>query len=430
MARITKAQKAGLDFLDQMTFHDLVVSQGMTFEERGQLDTVIERVRGMAERKFSGREAEVITHLAYCFLEISLANKADEWFKVCPVDVQPCDLPAETIEAIESYTKVFQMAVMLVLVSKSTGIEADYAEVISETLKEEFLKYSPLVRRDLSRRCFVREFQNSSVDIYCWLAGAGVLAVTKNGQDRLKADFSEGFIQRLILVADHEMVSNYFKVSISKDNSIAVFLDHPHFELSEAAVDQVLDVQRVFNESRTKASLRGIPSLAVRDITNQDEVRRFFEDFGKRKSRLRMHPGTLASWPGVLGGVMVDKQIGYEYYAAAQERCDPDITGVQEFLISELKIPAIFNACDNSYTISEAVRKQILGFGLSINADTLYRSHSTLRKTIFRMVGLYCQMTRDAGVVMSPSHEDVFYASVFVHADKLSGSNGRKLRLS
>ncbi|WP_340053167.1 hypothetical protein [Pseudomonas sp. JAI120] len=41
MARITKAQKAGLDFLDQIFFNELVVHRGMNDEEQQQLETVI-----------------------------------------------------------------------------------------------------------------------------------------------------------------------------------------------------------------------------------------------------------------------------------------------------------------------------------------------------------------------------------------------------
>lgn len=414
MARITKAQKAGLDFLDQIFFNELVVHQGMNSEEQRQLKTVITRVTQMAESKYSGREAEIIKHLAYYFLEATLINTRDEWQQFQPVEVPPLDLPKETIEAIDRHTNTFQSAFMLAITEKSTGFNANYALEIFEKLKHEFVGYSALVRRDLVRRCFVREFKDVSVKSYCWLTVTGVLPVTKNGPDRISSSFNADFITRLTLMADYEMITHHLKVKISKHNSASVFLGEPNFNLKEATIDRLLEVQKAFNEASAKPSLHAVPLINLRDLTNTALVQDFFEQWGSRKARIRMHSGTLASWLGILGAGMVQKELAYQYYSAAQEMYNK---GAKSVNISDLKIPAVFNAADNEKTITESVRKRLSEYGLQINSDTLYRNHSMMSKTILRLLIIYCQFTRNAGMVMPSIEDDIFYMSLFIHAE-------------
>ncbi|MHA6791851.1 hypothetical protein ACWA6H_29660 [Pseudomonas bijieensis] len=416
MARITKAQKAGLDFLDMVFFNELVVYRGMDAEERLQLETVIQRVTQMAENRYSGPECEIIKHLAYFFLEVSLANTTEELRQAAPVSLPPLDLSRETIEALDRHRDTVQMAFMLAMTRISTKVDAGYALEIADTLKGEFVGYSALVRRDLLKRCFVREFKEASVGVYCWLTVAGVLPVTKNSPDRICSEFDEMFITRLALLADYEMITHGLNMMISKDNSICVFLGKREFNLTETTVDRLLDIQKHFNEAVTKSSLQGIPLINIRDLSSMEQVQDFFERWGIRKVRLRMHTGTLASWLGILGAGMVELQLWGEYDHAARKKY-PNTTGT--VAIAELKVPAIFNACDNQHTITEFVKERLSEYGLKINPDTLYRSHSMMNKTILRLLRLYCKLTRDAGFVMSPIYDDTFYASAFIHADKL-----------
>ncbi|MGE6323327.1 hypothetical protein ACQKEF_24230 [Pseudomonas oryzihabitans] len=417
MARINKAQKAALDFLDLVFFNELLVYRGMDAEERQQLETVIWRVTQMSESRHSGRESEIIKHLAYYFLEVSLATTTEELRQASPVEVPSLDLSKETIKAVNQYTNDLQMAFMLAMTETSTGVLASYALEIADVLKDEFAGYSALVRRDLLKRCFVREFKDVSIVLYCWLAVTGVLPVTKNSPDRIYRKFDENFTIRLALLADYEMIVHGLKMMISKDNSICVFLGKQQFELKETTVDRLLDIQKHFNEAITKSSLRGIPLINMRDLASPAQIQDFFERWGTRKVRLRMHTGTLASWLGTLGAGMVELQLWREYEHAAREKYP---NGIESVDINELKVPAIFNACDNQHTISEFVKERLSEKGLRINPDTLYRNHSMMRKTILRLLEMYCKLTRDAGIVMSPMYDDVFYGSTFILADKLS----------
>jgi hypothetical protein len=219
------------------------------------------------------------------------------------------------------------------------------------------------------------------------------------------------------LIADREMITHYLKVMLSGDNFAAVYLNHPKFDLKEATIDRLLNVHRVFYESSTKSSLRSIPMINLRDLTSTGQVQNFFEQWGNRKARLRMHTGTLASWLGILGAGKVEIQLSREYYFSAQEKYKNRAESVE---ISELKVPAIYNACDNQFTITQIVKESLSEYGLHINPDTLYRCHSMMRKTTLRLVNMYCKMTRDAGVVTAAIYDDTFYGSVFIHADKLS----------
>ncbi|HFH4163408.1 hypothetical protein APA86_24985 [Pseudomonas aeruginosa] len=416
MARTTKAQKAGMDFLDLVLFNELVVEHGMDAVELRQLDTVIERVTEMAEDRYSGREAEIIKHVAYHFLELTLANSTEEFRHACQIKVPPLDLASEMIEAVESYNRSYQMAFMHVITEMSTGVDASYAWEIAETLREEFLGCSALVRRDLLKRCFVREFREVSVDVYCWLIVAGVLPVTKNRPDRIRREFDTRLKIRLILLADYEMITHHLSMCISKDGSVLVFLENPKFNLKEATVERLLDIQKHFIDAVAKPSLRGIPLLHLRDLASNEQVQDFFEQWGSRKVRFRMHGGTLASWLGVLGAFMVCQERMRHAVNAVQKKY-PNGTG--SVCISDLKIPAIYNEFCNKGTVTEIVTKRLSECGLRVGPRTLYCAHAEMENITLKLLREYCKKTRQAGIAMPSSCEDIFYRLTFIHAGKL-----------
>lgn len=410
MARINKKQKAGLDLLDQIVFNELLVYRGMNFEEQQQIGTITKRVTQMAESKYSGRDAEIIKHVAYCFLEVSLINTREESEKAVPVKLSPIDLPPETLDAADAHKKTLQMASMLAFTEMSTGFNASYALEISESLKNEFVGYSALVRRDLPRRCCVYEFGEASLRSYCWLTVSGVLPVTKNGAARIDSNFDEKFLIRLALIADYEMILHHWKMRLSSHNPAFVFLGQSKFDLKEATIDRLLDVDSAFRASRAKSSLRGVPLITLCDMRDAVEVQNFFELWGSRTARFRMHSGSLASWLGFLGASMVEMQFARETRDATQERSKSG---------TNLKISPIYNACDNQDAITESVKQRLSEYGLQINSDTLYRTHSKMRNNVLQLLDTYCNVTRDLGVVTSVMEADTFYMSVFIHKDSM-----------
>lgn len=416
MPRMTKAHRAGLDFLDLVFFNDLVVHVGMDAEERSQLRRIVERVTQMVECRHSGREAEVIKHLVFFILEVSLANTTEELMQVNPNVPPPPNLSSEQIEAVDNFWNDYQMAYMTVVTEKSTGVLANPALEIAEVLIGEFAGYSPLVRRDLLTRCFVSEFKDAPLGVYCWLIVSGVLPVTKNNPDRITDEFSDSFITRIALLADYQMIVHAFNMMISKDEGSAVYLRMRNLSLTEETVDRLLDIQRHFNEALNKKSLSGIPLICWRDLEDPLQVQGFFAEWSKRKVRFRMHTGTLGSWLGILGAGMVHEQLMVEYAHAARNQY-PNNPGTVR--LSDLKVPAVFSAYDNRHTLTDFVQCRLSDYGLRINPDTLYRSHSTMRKTTLRLLAMYCDMTRASGIAMAAPNEDVNYGNAFIHSDKL-----------
>jgi len=200
-------------------------------------------------------------------------------------------------------------------------------------------------------------------------------------------------------------------------SAASVLVRNNLLKLKENYIDSLLDVERVFTEASLKPSLRGVPQITVCDFKNPKRVKNFFSNWGSRKTRLRMHTGTLASWPGFLGAAMLEIRLTNEYLSAAQEKfCQ----GTLSVAMTDLKVPPIFNAFDNQNTLSEGVQRKLAAYGLRINADTLYRTHVMLRKTTLHILHSYCQLTRKTGVVMSATEDDIWYMSLFIHGDKVA----------
>lgn len=426
MARIKTEHRAGLDFLDQMLFHDLVVHIGMDWRERGQLQTIISRVREMVEARYTGRDVEIITHLVYYFLETSLANTIVECRQAATFKVPDPVLPEEMEQAVHENIKTYQKAWVLAVSELTTGVDGSLALQIAEKLSDEFAGHSPLVRRDLVRRCFVYEFQDASLSVYCWLVIAGVLPVTKTDRERLNLEFSERFITRLSLLADFDSLMHALCRDIAKTNATGVFLGQPQFDLKERTVDRLLNIQNTFHEALNKKSLRAVPVLCMPGVLQytHEHVQDFFKKMGVRKMRLRMHNGSLASWLGVLGASLVEQVLMTEYENAAYEQF-PNGPGLVNK--ADLKVRAIFNTLDNQGTITDSVKNTLSTLGFTINPDTLYRVHSAMSKSTLYMIDLYCKTTRDMGVVMSSLYEDPHYAGIFIHADRMAVNSGASL---
>lgn len=419
MARIKTEHRAGLDFLDQVLFHDLVVHIGMDCWERGQLETVISRVKEMVDARCTGRDVEVITHLVYYFLEISLANTFEEWRQAVPFKLPDLELPKETVAAISEYKKVYQCAWMLAVSKLSTGVDSLLALQIAEALSEEFAEYSPLVRRDLVRRCFAYEFRDSSLLVYCWLLKTGVLPVKNKKQERLSSELSEKFVTRLSLLAEFDSLMHTFCLDVTKKNIIDAFLEQKkQLNLQAKTVKRILDIESAFKSAVHDDSLRAAPLLYKRgELQNSsDQVQSFFKKLGMRKMRFRMHNGSLRSWLGVLGASLVAKihVSGHENAAFEQHTNGSDIVSK-----SDLKVPAIFSAMANEGTITDIAKNRLSIFGFTISSDTLYRTHSAMKEITLYMIRLYCNATREMGVVMPNYYDDPHYGAIFIHADRL-----------
>lgn len=397
MSRITIEQKAGLDFLDLILFNELVVEYGMNAVELRQLDNIIERVTLMTEDRYSDSEAEIIKHMAYYFLEVKLANSIYDLGKIYNIKAPRPNIANEMIQALEEYNCDYQIAFMYAVTEKSTGVDVGYAWEIAEKLRGEFIGYSALVRRDLLKRCFIREFRSAPVDVYCWLAVTGVFRITKNSPDRMHRELDSKLKIRLVLLADYEAITHHLKMHISKDCSILGFLGSQRC-LKETTINRILDIQNKFIAAINKPSLQGIPLMYLRDPASKEQVQDFFKQRGDRKIRLRMHTGTLASWLSVMGAVMVELERKRE--------------GVNA--------PAIFSSSDNEGKITETVTKRLFDeYGLRINPDALYRTHAKMKNTTFNLLSHYCKNTRQARIAIPPPWDDIFYISTFIHTESL-----------
>lgn len=67
------------------------------------------------------REAEVIKHLVFFILEVSLANTTEELMQVNPNVPPPPNLSSEQIEAVDNFWNDYQMAYMTVVTEKALG---------------------------------------------------------------------------------------------------------------------------------------------------------------------------------------------------------------------------------------------------------------------------------------------------------------------
>lgn len=417
MPRTSKAHNAGLDLLDLISFNDLVVHHGMDDDERQQLDKIIFRVTEMVDRVHVGREAEIAKHLAFAILGIALSNTSAECRNAFPWVPSSSNLPEEMVEKISQHLRDFEIANVLAFTAKTFGFDVSPVWEIIVSLQNEFSELSALVRRDLLLRCFVAEFEEAALKSYCWLTVSEVLPVTKNDPSRIRCDLDEKFLLRLALLCSYEMITHYLNVFSRESSSVEVMrLNHKSLDLKEPTIDRLLHIDNVFQGAWSRSSLRNtVPQIRAEDMTDKQRVVKFFDNWGARKVRFRMHAGTLASWLSFLGAIKVERHHAFE--SKKQDRENKRATEAGER--AQRVMRPVFSATDNDGAITDVVQIRLFEhYGLHINADTLYRCHSMLRKSTLKLVELHCRTVRKAGVAYSAVHDDPFYLSQFVHSEK------------
>ncbi len=305
MPRVNKMQHSGEDLLDQILFHELVVRTSMTDLELEQLADVIRRVDKMVGEKFSGTEAEIVTHLSYCFLDICLADPIIKFREsgIAAEFVPKLGLSDEESLKAEKSIALMHVAVLLAITETVFGIDASFAVEVRDALVDKFAAYSPLVRGNLAQRCFAFECPFSSALTYCWLVNKGVFQSKKHVSSEIFSDFHPDFSIRLHLLAVHEALKNSTVLGISTLQSQIASLsvlrsNREKFEIKE--FDKLTDVKYGLEKAEGNKSV--LLGLTIDQLTSPDHsaIQQFFTMLAAYSHRYRMNSGTLASWPGLI----------------------------------------------------------------------------------------------------------------------------------
>ncbi len=311
---------------------------------------------------------------------------------------RPEGISEENLHQVDELNRDYFLGMVISIMQKVHGDLVASAYQIAGELAHKFHDAPAVVRYRLVERCLSYEFQQAPLDFLIWLLKQGVIVSSKNQPERLTELPLETVIARICLLCEFENIRNHVGRSISDVNIADLMLKNSARKPPIETISELFDLKFKNERLRHYESLSThIYAFNIERLCDVNYIKYFFEKINEYGSRLRIWPGTLASWVGVLGAVLVE--------------------------IDRASCPikkAIYIEANNIGTITDDVAKSLKKRGLTIHGRTLYqRHHGELLGKIFKQVQVYYKIIDSNGVAIRPHFEDFFYYAVIVNTADL-----------
>jgi hypothetical protein len=413
MRDVTEAREGSLGFLDQIFFYELVVSRGMDASEFEQLTNIVNKVGAIVNSRHSGREAEILKHLVYCFLELSFINPISESAaKESSCDVTQVQSNDPTTSSISTDQELLEqkMKALILMIKIGEGFDASFALDVFKTLKHDFIDYSQLVKCNLAHLCFAHEFLHYSLETYCWLSEL-TLIKTKYDIGRFfeKGIFEDDYATRLIMLCNFVQFRNSAAHGFDQNlNALTERLnDCLHLEIEKRAqlftLKQSLERNKYIHENHLKT----IQCLYISDFTEPERLKEFFIEFNRFNSKPRFLPVSPARLPGMLAAGFCFSRIRFNLFDIPNNKIVVD----NDFSTRPKNGLALFSDDEKKSVTAMASKALTAEMKLTISARTICNSYTQLECEQLNYISKYCDLVRKKGEITTA---DSAYIDVFL----------------
>ena len=411
MGRTSPSQVAALDLIDKLFFNQILVCCFFTEELcwLNDLDTEIELE--LTHRNIDGAQRQLVKHCVLCLMEAELSESLSLLKEAYPDKVPdlPADLTLEQHEKIARYRLDFFEAVVLASMSKLHQCDMGLPIEITNILLEKYSEAPATVRYRLVERMFAFNFISAPIDCFTWLAKMGVLKSTKHSGAWLISRYPPGFLQRLALLCEFDMLRDYIRRASSMGGTAG-----------NASVEQICKIRKLSQQTmrllvnrmakdmevNSMPNLKNsFPAVSLDELENPASVERFFASLNSYAIRFRAFPGTLASWVGMLCGG------GVEVLHCLQDKKNP-----------------IYAAEFNEGTLTQYISDGMKSRGFDITPRAIYERHRDFKETTFKAVSIYYQMKLVENVAIPPDVKDITYEAISWHFELLKPAPRRRPR--
>lgn len=401
MGRITTKQIAALDVLDWLYFNQILVFSAYSEKDQEWLTQIVKCVNeSIARVGMTGLKKECLKHYVLCHLEIFLSD--DDFIDkykakgICTNIELPTGTDKDTSYKLQEHNKNFFGAYLLAVSKLFHGAFLSTAFEIASDLQERFFDAPASVRYRLVERCLAYEFKNSSLDFFTWMLELKIIKCSKYKQNNRSTFPSDQVITRVGLLCEFEILrglmirnsgspesaANIMYKNKDKDcpNDIAKQLNYDNYKFNELNIS--------LEKKKTNIMFNIDKRWESEDITD------FFIQVSIYCHRPRIWQGTLASWPGTLGGFIVEMQKSHTK-------------------------KAIYIESNNDVTITNDVSTFFHEKGFSISGRTLYERHKHFIKKIKNKILLYYITLNQVNAVPPAAEVDAPYYSTIMLSNRL-----------
>ncbi|MFR3743597.1 hypothetical protein HV326_00545 [Enterobacter hormaechei] len=367
MPKVSNEQKAVMDILDLIHFHNVYTSRLISSEDQKLFQDIALDVQD-AVNKISTEEAllDILTHYLICGLEISLSGDDVKFMSKLKGKYE---IPDEVLDSVLKKKKEISFALLSCMVSEHGIKKADFIDQLVNLTKKYEGIYIPATiayRLTLNFNGFFHPFDH--LHFYGYLNDLGITACAKyccdnNNNNNNNNNKKNSFI-RVALLMEFEIFRNFASFCINPGGINEIKLMIPPKDIPDDLRNQIIDDYKylIENVSRREGI---IYKFKESNLNNESSVLLLLKNVSRLFRYKRIFHGTMAKWPGTWGSFLI------------------------ELLLKENPERAIYREDDNSGSASEEASEIMSILGVRISARTLYLRYKYFREKELKNIKAY-----------------------------------------
>ncbi|MCE0813557.1 hypothetical protein [Buttiauxella sp. S04-F03] len=362
MPKVTSEQKALMDILDFIHFHNIFTSHFLSTDDKKYYDGIISDVQE-AVTNIGARDSisDIVSHYLLCGLEIGLSGDDIKYFNFLEGNH---DIPDEMLDAVLERKKEITFALLSCLVSEYGVDKKDFIRHLTELIE----KYNRLnipatvsLRLSINANSIIHPLDH--LYFYRYLNKIGITSCAKYRKNTNNNDSRNAFL-RVGLIMEFEMLRYFANYFINPGRMDEITIKLPARDVPDVLRRQIIDDYKYLIESvvRDEGVIYKFQILNSSDEETAMLLLRSISDFFRHK---RIFHGTMAKWPGSWGAFLI------------------------ESLRKENPRRPIYCESDNSTSLSEIASKMMSSLDFKVSARTLYLRYNSLKIKELRVIEVY-----------------------------------------
>ncbi|HDF5696239.1 TPA: hypothetical protein PC645_003960 [Klebsiella variicola] len=381
MPKVSNEQKAVMDILDLIHFHNVYTSRLISSEDQKLFQDIALDVQG-AVNKISTEEAllDILTHYLICGLEISLSGDDVKFMSKLKGKYE---IPDEVLDSILKKKKEISFALLSCMVSEHGIKKADFIDqLVNLTKKYEGIYIPATIAYRLANNFNSLVHPLDHLHFYGYLNDIGVMTCAKYRCNK-KNDNKDSF-NRIALLMEFEILRVFARFCIDPGGMDEITLKLPPKDIPDELRKKIIDEYKYFIEN--VVNTEGIIYKFTGSNLNEEKTALLLLKnvslFFKRK---RIFEGTIARWPGAWGAFLM------------------------ELLRQEDSRRAIYCENDNSNCVSEEASEIMNNFNFKVSARTLYLRYNSFKRKELKLINDYRYLLSQAPYTPSWDGESYLY---------------------
>ncbi|EPR9703956.1 hypothetical protein ACU972_003413 [Citrobacter freundii] len=361
MPKVSNEQKAVMDILDLIHFHNVYTSRLISSEDQKLFQVLALDVQ-KAVNKISTEESlqDILTHYLMCGLEILLSGDDVKFINNVKDNHE---VPDEVLNAISKKKKEILFALLSCMVSEHGVKKCDFInQLIHLNKKYEMMNIPATIayRLALNFNSLIHPFDH--LHFYEYLNDLGITTCAKYRSNK-KNDNKGSFI-RVALLMEFEILRVFARFCIIPGGMDEITLKLPPKDIPDELRRKIIDEYQYLIENIVNKE--GIIYKFLESHVNEKEtVRLFLKNVSRFFKHRRFFPGTIARWPGAWGAFLI------------------------ELLRQDNPTRAIYCESDNSDCISEKASEIMSHLNFLVSARTLYLRYSSFQRNELNVIRNY-----------------------------------------